>query len=140
MPKVNFYLLKDSDEAARRRFACRLAEQQTKQGQRVYLLATSQAEALELDQLLWSFAPESFVPHALVSTAEATTSVPALIGYAPRPDMACVLNLSDAAVSEYAGLSTIAEFVLNADDAKAHSRTRWNHYKQLGFELQLHQL
>lgn len=138
MPKVNFYLLKDSDEAARRRFACRLAEQQTKQGQRVFLLAASQPDAQELDQLLWSYTPESFLPHAM-SDAD-TSDVAVVVGHQSRQDFGCVLNLSDAMVREYPGLSAVAEFVLNEETAKARSRSQWNSYKQLGFELQLHQL
>ncbi len=138
MPKVNFYLLKESDEAARRRFACRLAEQQTKQGQRVFLLTASQQDAQEMDQLLWSYTPESFLPHAL-SDAN-TSNVGVVVGYQARKDFGCVLNLSDTMISEYPGLSAVAEFILNDDSAKARSRTRWNSYKQLGYELQLHQL
>lgn len=138
MPKANFYLLKDSDEAGRRRFACRLAEQQTRQGQRVFVLTSSAEAAQELDQLLWSFTPESFLPHALSDAATGDLAV--VIGHQGRKDFGCVLNLSDNIIAEYPGITAVAEFILNDEGAKALSRARWNSYKQLGYELQLHQL
>ena len=138
MPKANFYLLKDSDEAARRRFACRLAEQQTRQGQRVFLLTSSAEAAHELDQLLWSYTPESFLPHAL--SGDDHSQVAVVVGHENRRDFGCVLNLGDTIVSDYPGLTAVAEFILNDETAKAASRSRWNSYKQLGYELQLHQL
>lgn len=141
MPKVNFYLLKQNTNQARQALACRLAEQQSKQGQHVCLLTDSADTARELDQLLWSFTPDSFVPHALVDDALAA-SVPVVIsaGTAAPAASTCVLNLGLEPIADHAGLTAIAEFILNDEEARTQSRVRWNHYKQLGFELQLHQL
>jgi DNA polymerase-3 subunit chi len=141
MAKVNFYLLKQDSEQARRALACRLAEQQAKQGQRVCILTDSPEQAQEVDQLLWSFTPESFVPHALDS-APAAATVSVLIGHGTEAPAGttCILNLGSDAPLSQPTLNAIAEFVLNDDDSKARSRTRWNLYKQLGYELQHHQL
>jgi DNA polymerase-3 subunit chi len=141
MPKVNFYLLKQNTDAARAALACKLAEQQMRLGQRVYLQAASDDDARELDQLLWSFTPESFVPHALAVDAAASAANVVVGAGAIPPATTCVLNLAAGPVAVTDDhLGAIAEFILNDDEAKAKSRTRWNHYKQLGYELQLHQL
>ena len=140
MTKVNFYLLKQNTEAARVALCCKLAEQQLRSGQRVCVQTASTESAQAIDQLLWSFKPESFVPHALVSESAAATA-PVVVGAGDIPaGITCVLNLADTPVSASVSLTAIAEFILNDDAAKAQSRLRWNHYKQLGFELQLHQL
>lgn len=140
MPKVNFYLLKQNTDAARAALACKLAEQQMRLGQRVFLQAQSDDAAYELDQLLWSFTPESFVPHALAGDAVAS-AVNVVVGSgAIPPATTCVLNLAEGAVAATENLNAIAEFILNYDEAKTKSRVRWQHYKQLGYELQLHQL
>ncbi len=141
MPKVNFYLLKQNAAEARLALACRLAEQQSRTGQRVYIVTESQEAAREMDQLLWSFVPDSFVPHTL-ATDDNAAKAPVVIGHTAAIPAAttCVLNLGDLPVADQAGLAAIAEFILNDAEAKADSRVRWNHYKQLGFELQLHQL
>jgi DNA polymerase IIIc chi subunit len=52
----------------------------------------------------------------------------------------CILNLGSEAPLNQPSLTAIAEFVLNDDESKARSRARWNLYKQLGYELQHHQL
>jgi DNA polymerase-3 subunit chi len=141
MTKVNFYLLKQNSAQARQTLACRLADQQARAGQRVFIVVDSQDAARELDQLLWSFTPDSFVPHVLASD-DLAAKAPVVIGHSlPVPaSTTCVLNLGETAIAPQSGLSAIAEFILNDEQAKAESRVRWNHYKQLGCELQLHQL
>lgn len=141
MPKVNFYLLKQSTVQARQLLACKLAEQLSRQGQRVYMLLRSADELAELDQLLWSFSAESFVPHATATDA-AATHVGVLLGTVPQAPagFACLLNLTGELVARHASVATIAEFVLNDSDSKARGRALWNAYKELGCELQHHQL
>src|SRR5690606_18921051 len=113
MPKVNFYLLKQAGAQARNLLACKLADQQSRQGQQVYLWLDSAAQASEMDQLLWSFAPESFVPHAL-RTDPAQASAAVLVGHDPVPPAttSCLLNLTGEPAQTLAGITAIAEFVL----------------------------
>ena len=141
MTKANFYLLKHDSEQARLTLACRLAEQQARQGQRICILTDSIEAAQEVDQLLWAYAPESFLPHALADDA-AAAQVPVVISHGTEAPAGttCILNLGSEAPLNQPTLSAIAEFVLNDDESKARSRARWNLYKQLGYELQHHQL
>lgn len=141
MAKANFYLLKQDSEQARLQLACRLAEQQARQGQRICILTDSPEVAQEVDQLLWSYSPESFLPHALASDAAASKAAVVIdSGTAAPPGTTCILNLGSEAPLNQPTLTAIAEFVLNDDESKARSRARWNLYKQLGYELQHHQL
>jgi DNA polymerase-3 subunit chi len=141
MTRVNFYLLKQNSEQARGALACRLAEQQAKQGQQVYILTGSPEQAQDMDQLLWSFTPESFVPHVLAGAA-AAPQTRITIGHDTQAPAGttCVLNLGSEPPLSQPGLAAIAEFVLNDDGAKTRSRVLWGIYKQLGYELQHHQL
>jgi DNA polymerase IIIc chi subunit len=52
----------------------------------------------------------------------------------------CVLNLGSEPPLSQPSLAAIAEFVVNDEASKARSRTLWSIYKQLGYELQHHQL
>jgi DNA polymerase-3 subunit chi len=141
MTKANFYVLKQDTEQARRLLACRLAEQQVKQGQRICILTDSREAAQEVDQLLWTFTPDSFVPHVLADDANAaTTPVVITHGTEAPAGTTCILNLGAEAPLSQPTLNAIAEFVANDDESKARSRARWNLYKQLGYELQHHQL
>jgi len=139
--KANFYLLKQSTPEARLMLACRLAEQQARQGQRICILTDTPEAAQEVDQLLWSYSPESFLPHALAGDAAADkVAVVIAEGNAAPAGTTCILNLGSEAPLNQSTLNAIAEFVLNDTESKALSRTRWNLYKQLGYELQHHQL
>ncbi|WP_261395074.1 DNA polymerase III subunit chi [Halomonas sp. DP1Y21-3] len=65
MTKIDFYILPDTTLEARLAFACRLTETIARKGYRLYLYAEDEAMARELDQRLWDFRPDAFVPHAL---------------------------------------------------------------------------
>ena len=65
MTKIDFYILPDTPLEARLAFACRLTETIARKGYRLYLYAEDEAMARELDQRLWDFRPDAFVPHAL---------------------------------------------------------------------------
>ena len=139
MPRVNFYLLTQDNEQASTQLACRLAEKLCKQGIGVNILAHTEQAARELDNLLWAFTRESFVPHALIDNAHATTNV--VIGWDPGFATAGnLLNLTPGIPPHHQSLDTISEFVENHDEAKAHGRQKWNQYKSFGYELQHHKL
>ena len=66
--KVDFYTLGEPDRRARLVTACRLAEKAYDQGLRVAVRTASAAETAEFDELLWTFADRSFVPHVVWPT------------------------------------------------------------------------
>lgn len=140
MPKINFYLLSQDDEVARRQFACRLADKLLRQGIAVQLYISREEEAIQLDQLLWSFTPESFVPHYLMGT-EPVAEPGVLVSWGSPPAApATLLNLSDSLPEAPERFAAIAEFVLQDAASRDHGRELWNLYKTRGFELQHHQM
>lgn len=142
MPKINFYLLTQEAETARLQFACRLAEKLLRQGMPVQLYTGSEEEALQLDQLLWSFTPESFVPHRLQGATTPAAACEAVITWGSQvSEGGTLLNLGTAALPPgHAHYSVIAEFILNDAGSRAQGRELWNLYKQQGYELQHHQM
>lgn len=145
MTQVDFYILKQQEEQDRRVFACRLAEKVVNQGLKIYIHADSEQEAQEMDDLLWSFRPDSFIPHAIVGIDEELTTdedIPVFIGFSEEhPSGADLLiNLSPDIPSFYEQFSRIAEIVPNSEDAKSNLREHWKVYKEKGFELKPHEL
>lgn len=63
MTEVDFYVLDATDEDAVLRTACRVAQKAWEQGLRVYILADTDEDAARIDDLLWTFQQDSFVPH-----------------------------------------------------------------------------
>jgi DNA polymerase-3 subunit chi len=138
MAKVNFYLLKQDTLQARTALACKLAEQLYRKGCPVQLLCESEEASREIDNLLWQYPPEGFMPHALV-TENASSGI-TLCWPGHPAEGGNLLNLTDDIPARHGGLESIAEFVINDAEAKARSREKWNQYKSMGYELQHHQL
>ena len=63
--RADFYILEDSAATARALTACRLAAKAYAHGHQVYIHCQDQAAAMTLDNLLWTFKEDSFIPHNL---------------------------------------------------------------------------
>lgn len=145
MTQVDFYIIKQADEEHRRFFTCRLVEKALDQGMKIYIHTDSEGAAQEMDDLLWSFKPESFIPHAIVGIDSELTDdedIPVFIGFADdyekKSDL--LINLSRSIPPFHENFSRIAEIVPNSEEAKSNLRERWNTYKEKGFELKHHEL
>ncbi|MCA0404238.1 MAG: DNA polymerase III subunit chi [Proteobacteria bacterium] len=141
MPKVNFYLLEEQGEEAFYLFACRLLEKAYIRKHRVYVHCADKNAALRLDELLWTFKDNSFIPHNL--EGETLTPPPAIqIGYATEPKFYndILLNLSNEIPSFYSRFKRVFEIVKNDEEAKNSSRNRYRQYRQANCELTMHQL
>ena len=144
MPQVDFYTIKESTLQGRLNFACRLTEKAFTTGMKVYLHTDNANTAEELDNLLWSFKPESFIPHAIqgVLSTEEENELPVLIGYGSNqshPDE-LLINLAETIPSSHQSFTRIAEIIINDDEAKELSRQHWREYKTAGHDLNHHQL
>jgi DNA polymerase-3 subunit chi len=136
MPRADFYLI------ARPRFreqplllACELAKKACAAGQPLLVLAASQAQAEALDELLWEFDADAYVPHQLAGTDEDDDITPVLIA-APEavvPLRALVLNLREAAVPD--GFERVLEVVPADESARGPLRARWKDYQARGIEV-----
>src|SRR6185312_11767294 len=82
---VDFYVLAGSDARARLRLACRLAEKAYQSYPRVLVWADDGADLANFDELLWTFADRSFVPHELYRDAEQWREVPVLLASPAQP-------------------------------------------------------
>jgi DNA polymerase III subunit chi len=142
-PKVDFYLLADTEPRARLRTACRLTEKAFDQGHRVVVRTSGAAETAELDELLWTFSDRSFVPHSVwPCDADLATETPVLIGSGDLPDSHrdVLVNLGEDAPSGFADFARVLE-VVGADDAsKAQARSRWRRYRESGAIPESHNL
>src|SRR5690625_7814927 len=96
--QVDFYVLPTSQVAARYHFACRLAETAWRHRHRVHLHVESADIAQQLDQLLWGFRADAFLPHRLA--AEAGPEAPVLFGWQPENATAQAGLVSSLAVTE----------------------------------------
>ncbi len=144
MSQADFYIMKEAEDEQRFFVACRLTEKAMAQGLKVYIHTASEQSAQDMDDLLWSFKPESFIPHTIVGLEDNMDDeeIPVLIGYEGNASTKgqLLINLCDKVPDEHENFDRIAEIVPNREEAKAISREHWNTYKTLGFELKHHQM
>lgn len=140
--RVDFYLLPPGDARERLAWVCRLAEKAYRGGHRIHIHSRNNAEAMALDNLLWSFRPASFVPHVLLDAGPADRDTPVSIGYGDQqPDDNDVLINLDSDIPEWSKrFQRIAELVPQGDEERKLSRDHFRRYKALGYQQQTHDL
>lgn len=141
MPSADFYRI------ARPRFrdrplllACELARRAVHAGQPLLVLAASRAQAEELDDLLWSFDPDEYLPHQIAGSDLDEDEADVLI-VPPEMDVpmrALVLNLRD--VPAQGSFERVLELVPADESAREPLRRRWKHYKDRGIEPRAHEV
>ena len=113
---------------------CELTKKAFAAQQPLLILTRDFAQAEAVDELLWSFDEDSFIPHQLAGDEDdATTAVlivPLGLETADRP---LVLNLRDACAP--GNYQRVLEVVPADPGAREGSRTRWKEYQRRGFEV-----
>ncbi|MCL4148296.1 UNVERIFIED_CONTAM: hypothetical protein GTU68_061433 [Idotea baltica] len=141
MTRISFYILKGEQEHDRQVFACRLVEKAYLQGQHVYVHVDTAQQAEQLDQLLWSFRADSFVPHQSMAEA-APENCPVLIGHDDVPPrlMNLLINLSREQPLFFSQFERVAEFINDDNETKVQGRERYRFYQQRGYDLESHKI
>jgi len=136
VPRADFYLIaKPRFRAEPLRLVCELARKAFDAGQWTLVLARDQAQAEQLDDLLWDMGEDAYIPHQIagadVEEEEAAVLIaPPGIDAPLRP---LVINLRDAAVD--GSFERVLEVVPADESARGPLRERWKHYQSRGLEL-----
>jgi DNA polymerase-3 subunit chi len=139
--RVDFYIIEEAAPAARLKVACRLAEKAYLASQRALIWHTERTELEALDELLWTFADGSFVPHEwLTSNGAAEAPVLLSAGSPPGDTFDFVINLG-ADPPPFLHLSRrIAEIIDGDAGRRQAGRVRFKAYRELGVEPVTHTL
>ncbi|HXL97179.1 MAG TPA: DNA polymerase III subunit chi [Steroidobacteraceae bacterium] len=139
---MDFYVLAGSEARARLKFACRIAEQACLADQRVFVWLDDAAELQSFDELLWTFADRSFVPHEIFSDAQQWRDTPVLLGFQAQPlqPFDLLLNLGSEVPAAAARAGRIAEIVDAEEPRRRAGRNRFRHYRDLGLSPETHNI
>lgn len=139
--EITFYVLADTDPGKRLGTACRVIEKALQQKHTIFVLAASRAEAEQLDELLWTFRADSFVPHHLVGEGP-TPPPPVRIGWAGIPPEAndLLVNLGAELPPQPRRFRRIIEIVGGDEPMREAARRHWREYKQQGYAVTSHNL
>jgi len=136
MPRADFYLIaKPRFLAEPLRLVCELARKANDAGIVTLVLARDQAQAEALDELLWSFDDEAYIPHQIVGEDMDEEEALVLIAApgADAPTRPLVINLRDA--PWLGACDRVLEVVPADPDAREPLRERWRQYKDAGYDL-----
>ena len=136
VPRADFYLI---DKPRFRQqpllLVCELARKAYASDQPTLILARDMAQAETLDDLLWAFDPDDYLPHQIAGLDEDDDAAPVLIA-PPELDVPLrplLINLRDAAPQ--GAFERVLEVVPADPAARGPLRARWKHYQALGFAL-----
>ena len=140
MPRADFYLI---DKPRFREdpllLVCELAKRAFGAQQPTLILTRDFEQAEAIDEYLWSFDEDSFIPHQLAGDDDDTNTavliVPPGVEVADRP---MVINLRE--VCAPGSFDRVLEVVAADPAEREGSRSRWTDYKKAGFEVNKHDM
>ena len=120
------------------RAACFAVARLVEQGQRVLLHAEGDQQAQSLDELLWSFDPDSFITHCCVEAGpvDPTLSEAVVIasGEASWPVATAAVLAAPAAYEWCESFDTVVDFAVTYDPVLLEaSRARFRDWRERGF-------
>ena len=132
MTRIDFYQLNPARHTWDQ-LVCQLCQKAWDNRQLTLLLTQSEEQSQYLDQKLWTFADDSFVPHD--STEEPGIITPVLIHDNPAPagDRQLLINLSPTVPTWFAQFERVIELV--TEENKAQARANYSYYKERGYPL-----
>ena len=141
MPRADFYLIdKPRFREQPLLLVCELAKRGYAANLSILVLARDAAQAEAIDDLMWSFDPDEYLPHQIAGMDEGDDDTPILIA-TPEMDLparALLINLRDAAPT--GSFDRVLEVVPADPSARGPLRERWKHYQSLGFEVNKHDM
>ena len=161
MTKIDFYITNINTLDDYWNFACRLTEKAFRKQCDVYLHTANEEHMAAVDKLLWTFRPNSFLPHSseisseisaemsnkanednskIDSAASATGEILVACSGDPRDHHDVLVNLTEQTPECFSRFTRVAEVVMGTDEAKAKSRQRYKYYRDRGYPLEGHNL
>ena len=141
MTEVDFYILNGEDARQRMQFACRLTDKAYRLGHKVYVHTESAQQSRELDDLLWTFQQNSFVPHAVYDENNEAPP-PVQLGHDTEPDAShqVLINLATDVPLFFSRFERVAELVNKDNSVRQQGRSRYSFYKERGYQLRSHKI
>ena len=141
MTRVDFYQLADSNAKAPLLTSCKLIKKALAAHGSVYVQVPDLRTGEQLDEMLWQFEPDAFIPHVLLPRDDKLNAKVAIgVGTAPDFYAHVLINLSDALPHQFQRFERLLELVPASEEQRLKARERYSFYKQRGYPLQYHNL
>jgi DNA polymerase-3 subunit chi len=141
--RVDFYVLKSADVKQRWAFACRLTEKAYLKDLKIVIVNDTLADAKALDELLWTFNEQSFIPHQICldeQSVDPATPVHLTVESAALPAADLLVNLAHRLPAQLERYARIAEIIDADEERRRLGRERFKAYRDLKLTLETHQI
>lgn len=138
MTQVDFYILQQHEPEKACLYACRLAEKAFQRGHRIAIRCGSEAQAQRMDELLWSFRADSFLPHSAEAQDKDNDPILVTHGNIPLDHHDLLINLALDVAPDCSRFQRVCEIVCQQEDWLQACRRRWVHYRDRGYPLKKH--
>lgn len=140
MERADFYVLAGTNARDRWKFACQQVEQAFLAEERVLVCLDGDDDLKSFDDLLWTFADRSFVPHEPASAESDWEETPVLLsaGMAPPSPPQVIINLSGKLPPGADAATRVVEIIDDDAARRQAGRERFRQYRALGVEPVTH--
>jgi DNA polymerase-3 subunit chi len=161
--QVDFYVLDNGNRQDKLQYACRITQKAYDQGLKVFVQSDDQDISRQMDSLLWTFSPGSFIPHCIQNTLEVSwQDYPVQLGTLPidktrhgeeqhgeeRPGEGqsnkliadVLINLADTPPDTIFSFSRIVDLVSADQTDRLAGRERFRKYREKGHEPNTYKL
>jgi DNA polymerase III subunit chi len=142
MTDVMFYVLAATTAHEQNLFLCRLTEKILSQGKSTYIHTRDQEQAIALDQLLWTWRPHAFVPHALITDSNRPAHCPVLIGWEDNSDghgpvekPQIMINMGEQLPAFFSRFERLLEIVIQDDQVLECTRKHFRYLRDRGYPV-----
>lgn len=141
MTRIDFYILPSTEPEERWMFACRLIEKAYKKGHRLYIHTENEQATAAMDDALWRFRDDSFIPHNRIDQV-AETPVAIEIGHNQDPQQHhdILINLAQQTPKFFSRFHRVAEVVIQQPEILAATRKSFSFYRDRGYPLNTHDM
>lgn len=141
MTQVNFYTLPSKEPQSRLLFVCRLTEKAYSLGHRIHIQTESEQQSRLLDDLLWQYAPSSFIPHrTLDGSNESSDPVSLGTDLAGAKHADVLINLGKQASQAGDQFGRINEVISADPESLEQGRNRYREYKKNDYQIETFKL
>jgi len=118
-------------------YACRLVRKACAADMRVVVFTQDRTQLDALDEALWTFSEQDFLPHVMAGDALAAQTPVILTddAEAALPHHQILINLSGETPAHFARFERLFEVISTDEDDLAAGRERYRQYQQRGYPL-----
>lgn len=129
-PRIIFYEIPDKDPIMVVRASCKLICEYYRANTNVHILAADEPLLTLIDETLWSYPANSFVPHMRATSKQTNCLVTMECSPSFDGDSSVLINHSPEIPKCVEQFDTVCEFVVQQEEILKHARRKFVHYRE----------